>query len=175
MDRFYITEVRKYFLECEKIAKDKIAQAITKEIDAVEKVKQFNIVIDGIFANTNIDPTLISGLKLNTTKKYLPHLSDELELSRQLLINSTAKQAKLLTVTELGKLLNPPLNAVKTNQLLIAKGYQIKNANKRGQKDLNYLPTDKVKDYCSVTLATGKNKNDTYQQLRWYDSIVDLL
>ena len=169
-------EVRLYFLECEKIAKDKMAQLITKEVDALEKVKQFNFAIEGIFSNTNIEPELISGIKLNYAKEELPLIASALENhTRQLLINATAKEFKLLTVTELGKLLTPPLSAVKTNQLLIAKGYQVKNPNKKGQKDLSYIPTPLGEEYCSITLATGKTKSDTYQQLRWYDSIVSLL
>jgi phage anti-repressor protein len=168
-------EVRQYFLECERIAKDKLAQVVTKEIDAVEKVKQFSTAIDLIFSGVNIEPELISGLKLNTAKKYMPIIAPELEESRLLLINSTATEHKLITVTELGKLLTPSKSAVMTNQLLISKGYQIKNVNKKSKKDLTYLPTDKAKDHCSITLATGSCKADTYQQLRWYNSIADLL
>lgn len=168
-------EVRQYFLQCERIAKDKLAQTVTKELDAVEKVKQFSTAIDLIFSGVNIQPELISGLKLNTAKKYMPIIASDLEESRQLLINSTATEHKLITVTELGKLLTPPLTAVKTNQLLIAKSYQTKNNNKKSKKDLSYLPTDKAKDHCSITLATGNSKADTYQQLRWYSSIVDLI
>jgi phage anti-repressor protein len=167
-------EVRRYFLDCEKQLKDKLASEI-KEIDALEKVRQFTTAVDLIFSNTQIVPELISGIKLNTVKKYLPAVSEDLESTRQLLINSTATDAKLMTVTELGKLHKPPLSAIKMNQLLITQGYQIKNPKKKSQKDLSYLPTDKAKDHCSITLATGNFKEDTYQQLRWYDSILSLI
>ena len=140
-----------------------------------ELIEQVTLAFDCIFSKMNIEEALVAGLKLNAIKELVPELASQIEPARQLLINSTAKEHKLLTVTQLGKLLNPPLTAVKTNQLLIAKGYQVKNPNKKSKKDLSYLPTDKAKDHCSVTLATGATKADTYQQLRWYDSIVDLL
>ena len=131
--------------------------------------------LDRVFAGLPIEQALVAGIKLNTAQSISPAIAPHIEPARQLLINSTAKQAKLLTVTALSKLLTPPLTAVKTNQLLIAKGYQVKNANKRGQKDLSYLPTPLGEEHSSITLATGATKSDTYQQLRWYDSIVGLL
>lgn len=168
-------EVRKYFLECEKIAKDKLAQTVTKEIDSVELVRKYALVLDTIFSGVTIEPSLIAGLKLNTAQKYLPEVSKELEPARQLLINSTAKEPILMTVTQLGKLMSPPLKASDLNNLLIQKGYQTKNTNKKSQKDLTYLPTDKAKDHCSITLASGTNNNTTYQQLRWYNTIINLI
>jgi phage anti-repressor protein len=169
-------EVRKYFLECEKVAKDKLAQAVTKEVDAVEKIKLFNFAIDEIFSNTQIEAQLVAAIKLNYAKEELPVIAPSLEKhTRQLLINSTAKEPQLMTVTDIGLKMTPPKKATEVNQLLIQKGYQVKNTNKKSQKDLTYIPTDKAKDHCSITLATGTNNSTTYQQLRWYDSIIALI
>jgi hypothetical protein len=64
---------------------------------------------------------------------------------------------------------------VLVNLLLIQKGFQIKNVKKNSQKDLTYIPTNKAKDHCSITLATGTNNSTSFQQLRWFDSILVLL
>lgn len=138
-------------------------------------IDTLSLALDNIFMNLPIDKALVAGVKMNAIQSAVPHLANHIEPARQLLINSTGKEAKLLTVTELGKLMNPQLKAVDVNKLLITKGYQIKNPNKKGQKDLTYLPTDKAKDHCSITLATGSSTHTTYQQLRWYDTILSLI
>jgi hypothetical protein len=140
-----------------------------------ELIELTTLAIDCIFSRMHIEEALVAGLKLNAIKELAPAIAPQIESTRQLLINSTATDAKLMTVTELGKLHNPPLSAIKMNQLLLTQGYQIKNPKKKSQKDLSYIPTDKAKDHCSITLATGNSKEDTYQQLRWYDSILSLV
>lgn len=168
-------KVRLYFLECEKIAKDKIAQAITQEVNAVEKVQQFGAVMDTIFANVNIHKELIAGRKLNYAQKLLPDMSSELEEQRQLLINSTSTDKEAFTPTSIGKMMTPPISARRVNSLLLSGGYQIKNPNKHSQRDMTYIATDKGLGHSTITLATGANKDDTYQQLRWYDTILSLI
>ena len=138
------------------------------------KIKDFNEIIDSIFQSLpHIKQELVAGVKLNAAKKLMPEVSDHLEEARQLLINATATEAKLMTVTELGKL--KKLSGQAMNKLLVDKGFQVKNINKKSQKDPSYLPTDKAKDHCSFVLATAANSKDTFSQLRWYDSILQLL
>lgn len=120
-------------------------------------------------------PALYAGIKLNTVQTIAPHIASYVEPARQHLINSTATEKTLLTVTQLGKLLNPPLSAIKTNRLLIDKGLQVKNPKKKSKKDASYIPTDLGKPYCDNTIATCSNNCDTIQQLRWYDSVLDVI
>ena len=150
-------------------------QPVTPAITTKELIDQAMFAIDAIYADLPIEKALVAGLKLNTVQSISPVLGSHLEHVRQGLINSTAKENQLLTPTKLGKLLNPTMSAQCVNDLLIYKGFQIKNPAKTSRKDLTYLPTDKGKEHCSITLATANGKADTYQQLRWYDSIVSLL
>jgi hypothetical protein len=150
-------------------------QTVTPAITTKELIDQAMFAIDAIYADLPIEKALVACLKLNTVQSISPVLGSHLEHVRQGLINSTAKENQLLTPTKLGKLLNPTMSAQCVNDLLIYKGFQIKNPAKTSRKDLTYLPTDKGKEHCSITLATANGKADTYQQLRWYDSIVSLL
>jgi len=59
------------------------------------------------------------------------------------------------------------------NQLLIEKGLQVKNVNKKSKKEPDYLPTDRGQEFCDLTLSSGKNgDSSSYQQLRWYESVL---
>ena len=129
--------------------------------------------LDLIFANVPIKPELVAGLKLNATQTLLPSIATLLEPSRQLLINTTAQEHELLTPTEIGKRLG--LSAIAVNKKLIDMGFQTKNE-RVSRKEPSYLPTEKGKEFSTLTLASGKGKdNSTFQQLRWYDSIVAFL
>jgi hypothetical protein len=147
--------------------------ATKKEPDGREMQELINFAIDAIFKNVPIKPELVAGLKLNALQNACPAIAPHIEESRQLLINSTATESPLVTVTELGKSLG--LSAQKVNQLLIEKGLQTKNQNKKSKKDLTYVPTDRGSEFASVVLSSGK-KNDpnSYQQLRWDKQIVAL-
>lgn len=168
-------EVRLYFLECERIAKDKLVQAVTQEVSAVEQVRQFSEVLDIVFSQVNIQKELLAGKKINYAQKVMPAIAQDLEEQRQLLIQATAKDQEALTVTQIGQLMTPPVSARKVNELLITKGYQIKNALKKSQRDMTYTATPLGQEHSTIVMATGKTKDDSYQQLRWYDSIVRLL
>ena len=131
-------------------------------------------VIDLVFAKVAIKPELIAGLKLNAAASVNPALKPHIEQSRQLLIQSTANESKLLTPTDIGKQIDKSARWV--NQKLIKLGLQFKNENKKGRSDLAYLPTDRGHEFCNVCLATGSNRDSTtYQTLRWYESVVVLL
>ena len=93
--------------------------------------------------------------------------------TRQQLISSTATDEAVVTVTEIGTKLG--ISAIKTNKLLIEKGLQTKNPNKKSKKDPDYLPTGKGLEFAQITTAVGKDRNDTYQQLRWYPSVINQL
>ncbi len=131
-------------------------------------------MITDAFATVPLKPELLGGLKINAAIAVAPHLAYALEESRQLLITNTAQECELLTVTAIGKRLDG-LSARKVNQMLIDKGFQIKNPNKKSSKDSSYLPTPLGSEFSDLTLATGSNGSGTFQQLRWYSSIVDQL
>jgi transcriptional regulator with XRE-family HTH domain len=130
--------------------------------------------IDLIFKGVHIKPELIAGVKLNAIQKLNPQLAGIIEDSRQLLIQSSASDNRLMTPTQLGTRLN--LTAQQVNKLLIECGLQVKNENKKSRKEPSYLPTDKGHEFCSFTLATGKNNDSTsYQQLLWYESVLSVI
>lgn len=130
--------------------------------------------IDLIFKGVHIKPELIAGVKLNAIQKLNPQLAGIIEDSRQLLIQSSASDNRLMTPTQLGTRLN--LTAQQVNKLLIECELQVKNENKKSRKEPSYLPTDKGHEFCSFTLATGKNNDSTsYQQLLWYESVLSVL
>ncbi len=132
------------------------------------------LIIDESFKNTTIKPELISSLKLNAASQIMPDLTKYIEPSRQLLINATAQEHRLLTPTEIGKQLG--ISAIAVNKLLIDRGLQRENGDRKSRKDSKYLPTDRGSEFSDLTLASGSgNDSTTYQQLRWYESVVNVL
>lgn len=130
--------------------------------------------IDLIFQNVPIQPEFVASLKLNAIQQIAPHQAAILEPIRQQLIISTATPNALLTPTQIGERLG--ISAIKVNKLLIDAGLQTKNEQKKSRKDLDYIVTDRGREFASVTTATGKNGDNTmYQQLRWYESVVDVI
>ncbi len=133
-----------------------------------------SLMITDAFAGVNLKPELLGGLKLNAAIAIAPRLAPVLAESRQVLINSSAQEFELLTATEIGKRLDG-LSARKINQMLIEKGLQVKNEAKKSSKDSSYIPTPHGSEFSDLTLATGSNNSGTFQQLRWYSSVIDLL
>jgi len=127
--------------------------------------------IDIIYSKVEIRPELVAGIKLNALKRLLsPASASALEIARDPLINNTATSDNLLTATKIGEKLG--LSAIKVNRLLEEKGLQKKNDKKTSKKDSSWIPTDKGSEFSDFTLATGNNNNDTYYQLRWYESVL---
>lgn len=148
--------------------------SVSQDLQLERLVSIANLAIDMSFGTLNLKPELVSGLKLNATIELVPELAKALEPARQMLINSTAQELELLTVTQIGKQLN--LSAIKVNKLLVEQGLQAKNPRKTSKKDCAYIPVGQGLEFSDLTLATGTGKdNTTYQQLRWYPSVLDLL
>ncbi len=137
------------------------------------KAKSAMEIIELVFKDVKIKPELVAGVKLNAAKMLVPDLELALEQSRQLLIVNTAQPEKLMTPTDIGKVLGISGQAV--NKLLVANGLQTPNQNRKSRKEPAYLPTAKGKEYSDLTLATGSNSSATYQQLRWYESVIDVI
>ncbi len=139
-----------------------------------EEYSLASFLITDTFAGVGLKSELVAGLKLNAAIAITPSMAPVLEESRQLLIASTAQEFELLTATEIGKRLDG-LSARKVNQMLIEKGLQIKNPNKKSSKDPSYVPTPHGSEFSDLTLATGSNNSGTFQQLRWYSSVLTQL
>ncbi|MGL5077283.1 MAG: BRO-N domain-containing protein [Waterburya sp.] len=141
----------------------------------IDLAKQASIALDFIFSGvTSVKPELLAGLKLNIAKEFCPEIAHQIEPSRQLLIQSTANESKLLTPTEIGKQIDKSARWV--NQKLIELGFQTKNNDKKGRSDLTYIPTNRGHEFCDICLATGNGTDSTtYQTLRWYESVITQL
>ncbi len=129
--------------------------------------------IDHIYKGVGLKKELIAGVKINAAKHMAPDAAIALEEARQPLITNTAQKDKLVTPTEIGKELGISGQAV--NKLLIERGLQIPNEDRKSKKEPAYLPTEKGREYSDLTLATGSSSASTFQQLRWYESVIDLL
>ncbi len=130
--------------------------------------------IDCIFSNVEIKPELVAGLKLNAVQQSVPAIASQIEPSRNLLINSTAQGDRLLTPTDIGKAIGK--SAVWVNKRLVELGFQSKNDNRKSKKESAYQPTDRGCEFADLTLASGSGSDGTtYQQLRWYESVVSQL
>lgn len=57
------------------------------------------------------------------------------------------------------------------NQLLLSKGFQVKGTSKKQP----WVATESGAVHSEYTLTTGQHNDGTYQQLRWYPSVVDLI
>lgn len=119
---------------------------------------------------TSIPVPLLDGFILNELQKVHPELAPQINAAHSLLAANTPIEEVLHTPTTIGKQLN--LSARVINTLLTANGYQLKNPNK-GKTEPAYIPTEKGKQFCSNTLATGRGKDSTsYQHTKWYGSII---
>lgn len=129
--------------------------------------------IDHIYKGVNLKRELIAGVKINAAKHMAPDAAIALEEARQPLIVNTAQKDELITPTAIGKILGISGQAV--NKLLTERGLQVPNGDRKSKKEPAYLPTEKGREYSDLTLATGSSSSSTYQQLRWYESVIDLL
>jgi hypothetical protein len=137
-------------------------------------VKLSAVIVDNTFAGVNLKAEILAGLKLNAAESLVPELIPHLKSARQLLINNTATEHQLLTATELGQRLGISAQAV--NKRLVELGLQTKNPNKKSKKDTSYVASGQGLEFSDLTLATGMGKDSTtYQQLRWYDSVLSMV
>ena len=150
-------------------------QSIKPDYAAIkEEYTLASFLITDTFAGVELKPELVAGLKLNAAISIAPRLAPVLAESRQYLITNTAQECELLTVTEIGKRLDG-ISARKVNQMLIDQGFQIKNPNKKSSKDPSYVATNRGSEFSDLTLATGSKGSGTFQQLRWYSSVLSQL
>lgn len=143
----------------------KIGSSLEATAEAIEITRRFL---------TNVNESLVNGFLLNELQHYHPELKPTVERAHSLLASTNAIPELLLNPTDVGKRLG--LKPQEVNQLLIEHGYQIKNVEKTSKTQPDYLPTEKGKPFSNLTLATGKNKdNSSFQHLKWQESIIDEL
>jgi DNA-damage-inducible protein D len=100
-----------------------------------------------------------------------PGLAKYLEGAESLL-PSAPPEEQTFTPTEIGKMLEPTLSAVKLNKLLEEHGYQENHRTAKGK--VHWVPTGTGKPHCVVTLDS-KSNGDPVESVRWKQSIVDEL
>ncbi len=158
----------------------KTRQAETGQVNPPQAAKQVSEpegiikLLEQALVGVDLKTELLAGIKLNIMKVGSPkEYHPVIEEARQLLIVNTAQPEKLMTPTDIGKVLN--LSGQAINKLLIANGLQTPNENRKSKKEPAYLPTEKGKEYSDLTLATGSSSSATYQQLRWYESVIEVI
>jgi hypothetical protein len=158
-----------------------------KNVQQQPSVKDISEAISSVFCMGTIDPNLVQGLIANEISKAHPQLQSQMEAVKQFL--PIPVKDELVTVTNLAKLyaerMGKSLNhngsnwssARVMNEILIAKGMQIKNPNSDAKKSGQplYLPTDKGKQHSKVILQEAKGSNKTIQQLRWFPSVLSVI
>jgi phage anti-repressor protein len=166
-------QVRKYFLECERIAKSKLTKSVKSQEDKQREWLDYGYSLaEKAMLSAGLPKALASQVGVAGVIKAAPHLNEQLQPVMQALINSTASSDELLNVTQLGKELG--LSAKATNKLLIEKGYQVPNSKKTSARDLNYTPTELGERYSQVVQSADGNGR-TFQQLRWNNQLCKLV
>ena len=164
-------QVRMYFLECERLAKEFLKPQVLQEVQP--SVKDDIDILNQCLAIANLRPELISGIVLNHAASRMPHLTTTVNEAHKLLA-ATTKSMVMITPTTIGKHLKVSGRVV--NLLLLELGYQIKNTKKTSKTEPDYVATEVGLPYASNTTATGKVGDDgTYQHLKWDEKIIDIL
>ncbi len=167
-------EIRKYFLECERIAKQKLPVVIANGYSGRELL---NIAVDlakQLGTTARLPEAVCAQLGYKAAIRYMPELEPILIDTKQALISSAVIEQPYYSATELGKMLVPPKSAIAINKLLVINGLQIKNPNKISKTEPDYIPTERGKAYAQFNLNTGHDKdNTTYQQLRWKQEVLN--
>lgn len=136
-------------------------------------LEEISNLLDLTLGKAGLDKNLVAGAKLNAIAKRFPHLLQEAEEAKSLLVMPI--EDRLLTPTQVGEILQERTgekwSARRVNKVLIEKGLQTPNEG----GDPDYLPTENGKQYGTVTYGTAKRHGKTVQHLRWYPTIVEAL
>ncbi|RUT03276.1 hypothetical protein DSM106972_055840 [Dulcicalothrix desertica PCC 7102] len=139
----------------------------------IPSLEEISTLLDLTLGKAGLEPKLVAGAKLNAICKRHPHLREEAEEAKSMLLISV--EDKLLAPKQLGEILtertNEKWSAQRVNKLLIEKGFQMRNS--EGNPD--YLPTDKGKAHSQMTLGTAKGRDKTVQHLRWFESVLEIV
>ena len=126
-------------------------------------------------SNPQQSQSLKAGIILSTAQEACPELAASLLPAQKFLAATNTVEAQdvvWLTPTSLGQRLG--ISAVKVNKRLKEMGLQISN-HKAAKGEPSYLPTERGKEYSSMTVASGSNGDmTTYQHLKWSERVLDL-
>ena len=98
-----------------------------------------------------------------------PEYRPAIEAAKNHLLLPTKSQ--LITPKQLGTKLSPQISAQKVNKLLIACGLQ----KKTGEKQCPYVAIGRGLDHAELVANTARGHAKTVQQLRWYESVLELI
>ncbi|WP_299403059.1 KilA-N domain-containing protein [Acaryochloris sp. IP29b_bin.148] len=127
-------------------------------------------VLEAVFGRV-AEPARLAIAKSSAIKRTHPQWEAIMGDGLQTLPSLTPEELTY-TPTELGKLLEPKLSAIKINKLLEAAGYQERYRTARNI--LKWKPTDKAGDLAVITLEE-KSNGKPIESLRWKRSIVEVL
>lgn len=152
-------KVRRYFIECEKALRANMVARRQPTLD--EDMRAIQVILEAVGIKGN---QLALGLSnAYRVRRGLPALeSTGIELI-------APTQSQLLTPTQIGKQLSPPLSARKANNLLELAGYQTKE-----ESTGLWSPTQQGLDAGVVLVDTGKRHGSgtPVRQLKWPQTIV---
>ncbi|OKH31169.1 hypothetical protein NIES2101_41790 [Calothrix sp. HK-06] len=139
----------------------------------IPSLEEISTLLDLTLGKAGLEPKLVAGAKLNAMGKRYPHLREEAEEAKSMLIIPV--EAKLLAPKQLGEILTERTgeawSSQRVNKLLIEQGFQVRNP--EGNPD--YCPTEKGKAYSQLTLGTAKGRDKTVQHLRWFETVLSTM
>lgn len=161
-------KIRGYFLDCERTVKTGYPRQITGPVFVTpteELLHKATVAINTIFAD--VAPELRKGMIIEGVCNVDPSLRPILEPHKPKLL----LDAPLLSPTELGQLMDPPLSARAVNKLLCDRGLQ----EKTGEKNPAYRLVGAGHEFGKMVADTACGHGKTVQHVRWYESVMDLL
>lgn len=161
-------QIRGYFLDCERTVKTGYPRQVTGPVFATpteELLHKVNAAFDIFFAHVPIE--LRTGMKIEGAIAIDPSLRPALEPHKPKLL----LDAPLLSPTQLGEMMNPPLSARVVNKLLCDRNLQ----QPTGEKNPAYRLIGSGNEFGKVVADTARGHGKTVQHVRWYESVLDLL
>jgi KilA-N domain len=114
-----------------------------------------------------LDKEIRGGLKLKAMGKKFPEYQAALEsVAPKVLLESP-----LLSPTQLGELMDPPLSARAVNKLLCDRNLQ----KPTGEKSPVYELIGSGNEFGKMVADTARGHGKTIQHVRWYESVMSLL
>ncbi len=130
-----------------------------------ELVTKAKSAIDIIFSDVSTE--LRKGMVIEGVCNVDPSLRPILEPHKPKLL----LDAPLLSPTELGALMDPPLSARAVNKLLCDRNLQ----QPTGEKNPAYKLIGSGNEFGKMVADTARGHGKTIQHIRWYESVMDLL
>lgn len=164
-------EVRMYFLECERIAKQAIKQSQVKTESEPKPTLSLETaqIIVFLAQKAGCDNVMAAQIAMNGACAINPALLPAKDEFKVAIACTKTEDDTLLNATQVGAQLG--INARATNILLISKGLQYKT----DEKLTPYRPTKAGEQYSRMVPATAKSADQTVYQLRWRKTVLEAL